>query len=89
MESDLGFLGMAILTTRTAIIRIIGVAIGPLYTGDLASIGIADTASIFTGGIGKTNRSFYELAGEISSQLISFPDLANGRSSPYALCLKA
>jgi hypothetical protein len=58
---------MATLTIRTAIILtlIIGATTDPVYTWDLATIGITAGAYFITGGTGKTfSRNFYELAGD-------------------------
>ena len=62
---------MATLTIRTAIILIpiIGATMGPVYTWDLATIGITDAASFIAGGTGKTISASMSWL-EIPSQLI-------------------
>ena len=56
---------MATIRTDIILIPIIGATMGPVYTWDLATIGITATAAIITGGTGKTiSRSFCELAGD-------------------------
>jgi hypothetical protein len=59
-------MGMATIRTDIILIPIIEGIIGPVYTWDLATIGITVTASIITiGGTGKTiSCNFYELTGD-------------------------